>query len=599
MRKSGRRRHRLKLRQKILALFVVTWIITVFSISGVAISSQLRDSRHKEIQQDVANLSAGKLKMQALLEKVNLIGLRFSQNMDVRELMDNRFTMLEPAQQQSLLVSVGQLLYENTYVATFGTDTSMALFCEDGRIYSNIGMLLQAYDPASFPFCVQSPAALPYQDGHDFSVGRNTVFQDPRFTDAVQYQRVFRLRADQTGKGVIALLIQQSSIQQIFARPTIPAATAKTWLVAGADGIVFAASDTTLMGRSLTESLGIQAEQLQNGPGTLEGSLHGQKQYLTYDTDLQYGLYYFYATPMDYLLHSVQGIILSVAATALTSLLVLSYLAWYLSKRFTEPLDKLGNIMTQAEKGNLNVRMHPQFDDEIGIMGMHFDAMLSQLQQLIQDMQRIEQEKRKAELTILELQINPHFLYNTFSSIIWLAEADQPREIIDLTKSLAQFYRIALSNGQELIPVNDELTHVRNYIHILHYRYADELEVRYEIAPELLRFRMLKLLLQPLVENSIHHGTRLLENVTGCVVIRGTLSEGALCFEVRDNGQALDEAGAQALNQALAQHTGGVGTNNVNNRIQSHYGPKYGLSFAREAGWTIARITIPAQEDQT
>jgi two-component system sensor histidine kinase YesM len=347
-----------------------------------------------------------------------------------------------------------------------------------------------------------------------------------------------------------------------------------------------------LAGENVQERFGIELGIRQDGAFDIKPRYGGGL--FTYSRSMKGNLYYTYFTPKKEILEVCLPIIVTMLMLAGFVFFILLALAWYLSKRFTSPLNKLEEIMIQSEQGDLSVRMNPRYDDEIGRLGRHFDRMIEKLVLLMENNKKIEEEKRRDELRILQLQINPHFLYNTFSSIIWLANERQIDEVIDITKSLSLYYRIALSSGYEWISVGDEVLHVRNYINIQQYRYQDEFKFEWELQEGMENYTILKLVLQPLVENAIYHGAKTLSDGSAVIGLRGYLLEDVMIFEISDNGQEMSEEKAEDLNRDLSQNERrGIGTSNVNNRIRLHYGDSYGLRFLRKNGRTIARITIP------
>lgn len=308
--------------------------------------------------------------------------------------------------------------------------------------------------------------------------------------------------------------------------------------------------------------------------------------------DFFYGCY----TEKEEIYDSCQTIITTVVISAGGALIVLLYLSWYLSQRLVKPLNKLENLMNCVEQGDYTVRMNPHYDDEVARIGRHFDQMVMKTDALIKNNQAIEKEKRRYELNVLQLQINPHFLYNTLSSIIWLANENKNNEVIDITKSLAIYYRLALSSGKEIVSVNDEILHAKNYINIQQYRYQDEFTVTYDFEEAVYTKTMPKLVLQPLIENAIYHGVKTREEPGAKIVIKGYIKEPNMVFDVADNGSMLDATTLEKLNESLRLNLSmGVGTSNVNRRIILHYGEAYGLHFVRENGWTIARIAFPIE----
>ena len=215
----------------------------------------------------------------------------------------------------------------------------------------------------------------------------------------------------------------------------------------------------------------------------------------------------------------------------------------------------------------------------------------------------VQKQKRKAELKALQAQINPHFLYNTLNAITWQA-ADQGMDDVSLmASSLGRFFRLSLSKGAEIISLSDEVEHVRSYLNIQSIRYQDKLRYEIDIPEGLLEYKVLKLILQPLVENAIYHGIK--EKKCGGL-IRITAEEGrcedegTVCLMVWDDGVGIPEDKLTIMNQNLKNGVSGTsesyGICNVNERIRLYYGSSFGLAYESEAGsFTKAILKIPTQ----
>ena len=208
------------------------------------------------------------------------------------------------------------------------------------------------------------------------------------------------------------------------------------------------------------------------------------------------------------------------------------------------------------------------------------------IRQLEEEKQRVKTEqsqKRKAEFKAMQAQIQPHFLYNTLESIHWKAEEAQAQEISDMVQALATFFRINLSRGKELISLRDEIAHVESYLRIQQIRYGNQLEYEIQVQEEILDSVLPKLILQPLVENSIYHGIREKEG-EGMIGITGRKAEnGDILLCVEDNGVGILPEQLKNLQEKLVSgekvHQEGYGIFNVNQRIQLNYGVPYGLSI--------------------
>lgn len=234
--------------------------------------------------------------------------------------------------------------------------------------------------------------------------------------------------------------------------------------------------------------------------------------------------------------------------------------------------------------------------DETGRLAASFNKMLKRIHNLMGRLVIEQEEKRKYELQALQAQINPHFLYNTLDSIVWMAELNDPH-VIPMTEALAKLFRISLSKGAEEIYVKNELEHVRNYLVIQSMRYENKFTYEINIANDVRECMMLKLIVQPIVENSIYHGMKLKQG-KGHIVIDAAKQDEKLIITVSDDGNGMsDEECRNILTDAerFKDTSGsGIGVKNVNERIKLFYGLEYGLNYQSELGkGTNVTITLP------
>ena len=206
--------------------------------------------------------------------------------------------------------------------------------------------------------------------------------------------------------------------------------------------------------------------------------------------------------------------------------------------------------------------------------------------------------RQTAELRLLQEQINPHFLYNTLDTIVWLIEGHASDKAVNMVVSLSEFFRLVLSKGKEYITIQEEEMHIRSYLEIQQVRYRDILEYRIDIAPELYRYKILKLTLQPLVENSLYHGIKY-KRAKGVIVVTGKLLGDTVLFQVQDNGVGMEKEELDNLRSEImkpCQDTGkGFGLANVNERIRMNFGVEYGMEIDSAPGQgTCVEVVIPA-----
>ncbi|GIO13430.1 histidine kinase [Cohnella xylanilytica] len=283
-------------------------------------------------------------------------------------------------------------------------------------------------------------------------------------------------------------------------------------------------------------------------------------------------------------------ILITVGAVAV-SLLV----SVVLSHRLSRPIRNLQKKMRMVEKGNFDVQAEVMQMNEIGQLARTFNMMVGQIKNLMSEIIDTQENKRKSELQALQAQINPHFLYNTLDSIVWMAEQKRHEEVVRMTSALAKLFRASITKDQELIPVRVELEHIRNYLLIQQMRYRDKLDYRLEFEDSVLNYKTLKILLQPFVENAIYHGIRNKPDI-GTIAIRGMEKDDRIVFEIEDDGLGMTEEQLERIGEAGDGEfrSKGIGIANVDERIRLYFGPSYGIKIQSElAVGTLVTIAIP------
>ncbi len=248
-----------------------------------------------------------------------------------------------------------------------------------------------------------------------------------------------------------------------------------------------------------------------------------------------------------------------------------------------EPILHLEEMAARIAQGDLSARVAPAEITELHRLTNDLNTMAQQLEKLI--CEQIENEKaiKKAELRTLQAQITPHFMYNTLETIVWLAEEGRNREVIDMTMAFTNFLRISLSRGQDYITVAREEEHIRSYLTIQSVRYGSRMSYDITIDEALKNCQMLKLMLQPLVENAIYHGIKA-KRGRGFIRIIGRKEQGYILFAVEDTGIGMTEEKLQELTSGLRNpaNAGGYGLRNVDQRLRLYYGA--GLQIDSEYG---------------
>lgn len=261
------------------------------------------------------------------------------------------------------------------------------------------------------------------------------------------------------------------------------------------------------------------------------------------------------------------------------------------------PWGNVANTIEEVTKGDLKARLDEKnTDPDMERIIYGFNGMMETIIQLMEQVKEEQRQMDQIRFEALQSQIQPHFLYNTLDCIHWQAVMDGNKEISNLVKALASYYRICLSKGREIIPLQEEITHIRNYLYIQQMRYGEILTYEIEEPGELGSTQIPKLTLQPLVENSIYHGIKVKDGKKGHVTIRAEKTLGDTKIIVEDSGTGMTEEQMIQMNRYISEYDEemGYGVRNVNRRIELLYGENYGLYYkSNEFGGVTVEILIP------
>lgn len=269
-------------------------------------------------------------------------------------------------------------------------------------------------------------------------------------------------------------------------------------------------------------------------------------------------------------------------------------------KKITKPIEELCEYTMELAGGSLKVRAPKSNLREIQMLSDQYDQMVVRIGELIEHIKTEQEQKRKTELKLLQAQINPHFLYNTLDTIVWLAEGKRYQEVVDMITALSSFLRIGLNNGRDFITIRGEAEHVNSYLQIQHFRYEDIMDYEIDFEEQIKEFSILKLTLQPIVENALYHGIKNCRK-KGFLKISGRLENEDIFLRVEDNGIGMRPEELVKM-QRLVRRGGedvdlreGFGIANVAERIRLNFGEAYGLHIESEYGvGTSVTVRIPA-----
>lgn len=256
-------------------------------------------------------------------------------------------------------------------------------------------------------------------------------------------------------------------------------------------------------------------------------------------------------------------------------------------------IERLTHFMQEVQEGSMDMQMESDDRDEIGMLYRGFGSMMKRIRTLINEVYLSKITQKEAELKALQAQINPHFLYNTLSLINWKALAAGEEDISRMTLALSTFYRTALNRGRNVLQVETELSNTRAYLEIQSMLHDGDFDYEIEAQTEILQCESLNLILQPLVENAIHHGIEEKTDGRGKITVRGWKEDNCVWFMVEDNGVGMEQ---EVADKILTMESKGYGVRNVDERIRLCYGEKYAMKVESVVGkGTKMTIHFPAR----
>ncbi|MCH5250771.1 MAG: sensor histidine kinase [Lachnospiraceae bacterium] len=393
--------------------------------------------------------------------------------------------------------------------------------------------------------------------------------------------------------GVLLVDMNYSSIEQLLNKANTDTDSEYVYLMDG-DGEIIYHPKQKLLYTNLYEENNLAAVNYEDG--SIEEEFQGEKRLVTVKTISYTGWKIVSVVPMSGFNVGMSDLRLVVILFVSLAMLMIIVLNQLVSARIAKPLQKLNESVKEWESGNMNPDIYMGGSLEVEHLGRTLRSTVEQLQQLMNDIVVEQEEKRKSELDALQSQINPHFLYNTLDSIVWMIEGERYDDAVFMITQLASLFRISLSRGKTIISIEDEIKHAQNYMNIQKRRYKDSFSVKFCIEDAILGCCTVKLIIQPLLENAIYYGVEGMDG-DGEIEIIGYRKENDVYIEVKDNGLGMPEEMVDALlteNDRVRKKGSGVGLINVHNRIRLRFGDLYGLEIeSRLDEGTTVRIHLP------
>jgi len=545
----------------------------------------------------------GNLRQTVILENrqlVNQIALNINNyNARMRDISNSMYYNVikkaDLAQPQPLSREMS-LIYE----ANTGSLVSIACFTEDGELVA------------------AAPNANPKPDvevvRQEWFIRANDVIENPHFSTphvqnlfvdssqrhhwVISLSRMVELtRGGGTERGVLLVDMSYSGIEMIFRQMGSDAA-GYAYLIDKSGEIIYHPKQKLIFSGLFEENNLAAAEYVD---GIHQESFDGAGRQVIVKTVSYTGWRIVSVIPnSEFAVTFSQLRILVIAIVGMTIFLV-TIMNTFVSARVADPIKRLDQSVGELESGNLDLDIYIGGPYEVEHLGKTISTTVSQMRGLMDDIVVEQEEKRKSEFDALQAQINPHFLYNTLDSIIWMIESDRYKEAISMVRALASLFRIALSKGNLIIPIRAELQHAQHYMYIQNIRYKNKFTVEYDVDPSIEDCTTIKLIIQPLLENAIYHAMEMMDG-DGEILIRGRRLNEDIYIEIRDNGLGMTpEKVAGLFSGEISSGTkgSGIGLKNVHQRIQLYYGSAYGLEIESELDvGTTVRIHLPARQDE-
>lgn len=581
---------RLRFKSKVIAIFLPLLILSLL-ILGVLSSHLFSRSLIDRTTRNVADES------QLILSRTDYI-LRSAET--ASNIMVTNINRLYESYPGDQAMPLDKVRFANLMQSRLSTDLSIfrevdaAVFVgTDGTVYPSYTSGGDEGGIASSGMLERVKASDSYGISHWFDMDkRSYLTPDPAVPVLTLGKMVINIDSGEP-LGTLFLMVKEEQLSA-FLQSSDPAAPKAYYFIDGQERVVAAADKSSLL-QPVEPAMAAEIEEDSRPPDAASFSYRDNGNLVTVS---HYGR-------MDWELINVVSLKLltadvqqNVRLTALVGALCLIFSLFganFLSRMVASPLERLTRAMRQVVSGDLRPVAAARTEDEIGTIAEAFNFMVRRVGELLDEVTEEQNRKREYELALISAQIKPHFLYNTLDTIYVLNELDRNEEARDTTKALADFYRMVLNKGRELIILEKEARITDDYLAIMQIRYPDVFRYEIDIPPELSGTPIPKLSLQPLVENAIYHGLKK-KGSKGFIRIGAGISAGKVIVQVTDNGVGMDGERIAAIMSGSSQEdeARSIGTYSVRQRLSLYFGEEYGLTVRSAAGeGTVVELSLP------
>jgi two-component system sensor histidine kinase YesM len=403
------------------------------------------------------------------------------------------------------------------------------------------------------------------------------------------YRQIKDINDFQNQLGTLRIDISENVVNSIY--KDIVLGQTGYFFITDKKGFVISHSDKKLLGSDL-HSKSYYSTVFDTKEGYYKERIDGRDVLITFFQSDQHNMIYLGQVPYKELMYKVDSARNLTLFLTLIAILISLLFFHILSTRISNPIRTLTGFMKQVEKGDFNVTVDSEREDEIGQLSRSFNQMVNRIKELIEEVYLTKIKKKEAELDALQSQINPHFLYNTLDIAYWSSRMEDAPITEEIISNLSNFFKLGLNKGKEITTIGKEVEHLNSYLYIQLLRYDEKPEIIVKVDEKLYNYKLIKLILQPLVENALLHGISDMD-AGGRIEVLGTDEGDDIIFEVRDNGKGIESSRLATIFDEDSKHEG-YGVKNVQDRIKIYYGESYGLTIQSEIQLgTTVKIRIP------
>ncbi len=429
-------------------------------------------------------------------------------------------------------------------------------------------------------------ASIPIKEGNTVRMSfGNAYFRDGRYTLTL-YHPVYSTSTIHEVKGMLVLNFNDSLVEQL--RQEENHQTDLELFLMDCNGRIVSISNEGRIGTTVS-----YLDQMEGG----SGSFQKDGMLINYQKVGKWNYYLIHEIPvLEFYRESIVVMVLMMVLTIAMTAFAIVFQRRMINS-FYEPMNRVLSAMDDVSLGKLDERIDMEsMDVDSRKLAEGFNSMMEEIDMLMEQVKMEQHQMEQIRFNALQAQIKPHFLYNTLECIHWQAVVDGNKEISTMVKAMAQYYRICLSRGKEVIALREELEHIRSYLIIQNMRYDNIIELVDHISEEYYNVQIPKMTLQPLVENAIYHGIRIKEGGKGTIVLEIRACGEDIYLSLCDSGTGMTQEEIDEMNQSISLYdeTFGYGVRNVNKRIELMFGTEYGLRYFRnEQGGVTVEIRLP------